>query len=387
MNRLELTPDTLAPLRRGHPWVYRSGVRDLTELPPPGHTVQLLDAKGRPAAFGLADAGPIAVRVLGRHAEPIDELIARRIGHAAALRPALVPPQTNAYRVVNGEGDGLPGLIVDRYDHTAVVRVYGACWEPHLPAIVSAAAAIDGVATVLRRFGVRRVDGRQGAEVLSGPDPGDAIVVVEQGLKFISRPYTGQKTGLFLDQREHRIRMAMHSADKTVINLFAYNGGFSVHAAARGARRVISVDIASAALDDARENFRLNGLDPGVHEFVATDAFKWQPDSPADVVICDPPSLTHGKESDAAARRAYRDLAALSGAMVRPGGLLASASCTARLNWDRWEQSVREGVAKTGRWSWLWRAAEPPDHPVALGHPEGRYLKFALLGRHRARFD
>ena len=159
---------------------------------------------------------------------------------------------------------------------------------------------------------------------------------------------------------------------------------FSVHAAAAGATRH-GVDIAQGALDDAR-GFRLDGLDPKQHSFVAEDVFKWTPDVQVDAVICDPPSLTHGKGADANARRVYRDLAQRSATMVRPGGLLASASCTARLNWERWEQAVREGVGKTGRWSWLWRAAEPPDHPVALGHPEGRYLKFALLRRHPARF-
>ena len=253
--------------------------------------------------------------------------------------------------------------------------------------IVEATRQIQGIQSVMRRFGVRRVDGREGATVLFGPDPGEPIVIREAGLRFLARPVTGQKTGLFLDQREHRIRMGRHCADRTLVNLFAYNGGFSVHAAANGARRVISVDIAAGALEDAAENFRLNGLNPNEHEFIATDVFKWTPETAADVVICDPPSLTHGKESDGAARKAYKDLAERSGAMVRPGGLLASASCTARLNWDRWEQSVREGVAKTGRWSWLWRAAEPPDHPVALGHPEGKYLKFALLSRHKSRFD
>lgn len=387
MNRVELTPDTLAPLRRGHPWVYRSGLANPSELPEPGVPVHLVDAKGKPAAFGLSDEGPIAVRVLGRHPEPLPDLLHRRIQHAAALRASLVPDQTDAYRVLNGEGDGLPGLIVDRYDHTAVIRLYGHCWEPHLETLVLAASQLPNIETVIRRYGVRRVDGREGAEVLSGPNPGDEIIVREAGLRFIARPFTGQKTGLFLDQREHRIRMANHAEGLTVVNLFAYNGGFSVHAAARGAKRVVSVDIAAAALDDAKENFRLNGLDPGSHDFVATDVFKWNPDAQADLVICDPPSLTHGKDSDGAARKAYRDLATLSGGMVRPGGLLASASCTARLSWDRWEQAVREGATRAGRWSWLWRAGEPPDHPVAVGHPEGRYLKFALLTRHRARFE
>jgi 23S rRNA (cytosine1962-C5)-methyltransferase len=387
MIAIRLTPDTLGPLRRGHPWVYTSGLADPEELPEPGVPVRLLDTKGKAAGFGLADDGPIAVRVLDRHPEAIDVLIRRRIIGAAAMRAGLVPADTNAFRLVNGEGDGLPGLVVDRYDHTAVLRLYGSCWEPHMETIVEATRQIQGIQSVMRRFGVRRVDGREGAEVLFGPDPGEPIVIREAGLRFLARPVTGQKTGLFLDQREHRIRMGRHCADRTLVNLFAYNGGFSVHAAANGARRVISVDIAAAALEDAAENFRLNGLNPDEHEFIATDVFKWTPEGAADVVICDPPSLTHGKESDGAARKAYKDLAERSGAMVRPGGLLASASCTARLNWDRWEQSVREGVAKTGRWSWLWRAAEPPDHPVALGHPEGKYLKFALLSRHKSRFD
>jgi 23S rRNA (cytosine1962-C5)-methyltransferase len=387
MIAIRLTPDTLGPLRRGHPWVYTSGLADPEELPEPGVPVRLLDTKGKAAGFGLADDGPIAVRVLDRHPEAIDVLIRRRIIGAAAMRTGLVPADTNAFRLVNGEGDGLPGLVVDRYDHTAVLRLYGSCWEPHMETIVEATRQIQGIQSVMRRFGVRRVDGREGAEVLFGPDPGEPIVIREAGLRFLARPVTGQKTGLFLDQREHRIRMGRHCADRTLVNLFAYNGGFSVHAAANGARRVISVDIAAAALEDAAENFRLNGLNPDEHEFIATDVFKWTPEGAADVVICDPPSLTHGKESDGAARKAYKDLAERSGAMVRPGGLLASASCTARLNWDRWEQSVREGVAKTGRWSWLWRAAEPPDHPVALGHPEGKYLKFALLSRHKSRFD
>jgi len=281
----------------------------------------------------------------------------------------------------------LSGLIIDRYDHTAVIRIYGACWEPHLDAIVQAVQSVDGIHTIMRRFGVRRVDGREGAEVLSGPDPGEPFVIHEAGLKFLVRPVSGQKTGLFLDQREHRIRIGQHSKGATVINLFAYNGGFSVHAAAGGAKRVLSVDISKAALEDAKENFKLNGFDPTEHEFIAEDVFKWAPDHRADLVICDPPSLTHGKNADDNARRVYRDLAQRSSTMVRPGGLLASASCTARLNWDRWEQAVREGVSKTGRWAWLWRAAEPPDHPVALGHPEGHYLKFTLLRRQQSRFD
>ena len=207
MIRIQVTQDTLSPLRRGHPWVYDSGLAHPDDRPPAGAEVQLIDAKGKPVAFGLADDGPIAIRVLDRHPEKLKSLIDRRVQGAAKNRPPILPADTNTYRMLNGEGDGLSGLIIDRYDHTAVLRIYGACWEPHLEAVVSALQSVDGIQTILRRFGVRRVDGREGAEVLIGPDPGEPIIVREAGLKFLARPYTGQKTGLFLDQREHRIHI------------------------------------------------------------------------------------------------------------------------------------------------------------------------------------
>lgn len=378
MERLPLTSDAIGPVRRGHPWVYADGVKSRA---PAGTPVQLCDERGRPVAFALADDGPIAARVLARHAEPVPRLLARRIAAAAAERPAVLPADTDAYRVVNGPGDALPGVVVDRYAHVAVLRLYSAAWTPWLDALTQAIADIPGVTTVLRRLGVRRVDGATGAERLHGPALDGPVIVKESGLRFLARPEVGQKTGLFLDQREHRRFVAGMASGTTVANLFAYTGGFSVHAAAAGAQRVITVDISEPALEDARENFRLNGLDPDAHAFVAADAFGWTPDRPVDILVCDPPNLSHGKSSDRAAYVAYRDLNRTVGAHVRPGGLLATASCTARLARERWEQAVREGLRSAGRWSWLWRAAEPPDHPVALDHPEGRYLKFAVLRR------
>lgn len=378
MHRLPLTADAIGPVRRGHPWVYADGVK---ERAPAGTPVQLSDERGRPVAFALADEGPIAARVLSRHAEPVPRLIARRVAAAAADRSGILPDGTDAYRVVNGPGDALPGIVVDRYAHVAVVRLYSAAWSPFLEPLTRAVADIPGIKTVLRRLGVRRVDGASGVELLHGPEFKGPVIVRESGLRFLARPDVGQKTGLFLDQREHRCFVATLSSGATVANLFAYTGGFSVHAAAAGAARVITVDISEPALADARENFRLNAMDPRMHEFVCADAFGWTPDLPVDVLICDPPNLSHGKSSDRAAYVAYRDLNRTVGTHVRPGGLLASASCTARLSRERWEQAVREGLRSAGRWSWLWRAAEPPDHPVALDHPEARYLKFAVLRR------
>lgn len=349
--------------------------------PRAGEPVQLRDPKGKPVGFGLADDGPVAVRVLGRHPEPVGPLLHRRIRIAAERRPRLVPAHTDVWRMVNAAGDGLPGLVVDRYASLAVLRVYGACWEPYVDDIVAAVRAVPGITHVARRLGVRRVDGDDGLVSLAGGNAPEVLVVHEAGLKFLVRPGIGQKTGLFIDQREHRIRVGQCARDADVVNLFAYTGGFSVHAAAAGARRVTTVDIAPEAIADAQENFRLNGIPVDKHAFVTADAFSWRPTQPADLVVSDPPNLSPGKKSDQRARTAYRDLAAHSGGMVAPEGILATASCTARLSRQRWEESVSEGLRRVGRWSWLWRADEPPDHPVGMGHPEGRYLKFGLVMR------
>jgi 23S rRNA (cytosine1962-C5)-methyltransferase len=367
---------------RGHPWVYAGGV--VEPVPPPGTPVQLLDAKGRPAAFGLTDAGDVVVRVLGRHAEPIPALIAARVASALAHRARVIPPETDAYRLLHGEGDGLPGVVVDRYGDVGVLRLYAGCWEPHMPALIDALMAVPGMRSLLRRLGVRRVDGDSGAVPAAGAPAPERLVVQECGLRFVVRPYTGQKTGLFLDQREHRRWIGGVSAGATVLNLFAYTGGFSVYAAAAGAKRVVTVDISAPAIEDARENFRLNGLDPAAHGFEVRDVFTATKEAlggPFSVVVCDPPALSHDKKADGNARAGYRDLATLAGQLVAQDGLLATASCTARLSQDKWEEAVREGLRKAGRWSWVWRAAEPPDHPVALDHLEGRYLKFAALRR------
>ncbi len=379
MKRLAITADTVGPIARGHPWVYRDGLA--SESFPAGTPVQLRDPRGRPVGFGLADDGPVAVRMLARHPEDVPKLIRRRIHSAAQRRTRLLPPATTAWRVVNGAGDGLPGIVVDRYGPLAVLRLYGACWEPFIDDLIETLRGLPGIHTVVRRLGVRRVDGDDGLEHLHGAPTPATLVVEEAGLRFLVRPEVGQKTGLFIDQREHRIRVGRCARGVDVINLFAYTGGFSVHAAAGGARRVVTVDIAPDAIEDAKENFRLNGLPVDQHGFEVADAFAWTPPTPAGLVICDPPNLSTGRKSDSRARTAYRDLATRSGQMVTEDGVLATASCTARLTSDRWTEAVAEGLRKCGRWAWLWRAGEPPDHPVAQSHPEGRYLKFALAAR------
>lgn len=382
LKRLALTHDTVGTVARGHPWVYREGVIGSAGV---GEPVELVDGKGKRVAWGLFEPGPIAVRVLGRDPMAVGKLLEMRLATAFSLRRQLASDlgDTDAYRVCHGEGDRLPGLVVDRYGDTFVLRLYARAWEKHIGAVVDALRS-QGVARIWRRFGVGKVDDREGGEVLLGPEPADEIVVREHGMKLLARVKVGQKTGLFLDQREHRLKIRGWASGRSVTNLFSYNGGFSVAAALGGATRVTTVDIAPAAVEDARAIFRLNGIDPSRHGFEVADVFSWK-GPPADLVVCDPPSLTHDKESDAPARKAYRDLHRQILPMI--GGWLATSSCTARLSWDRWEEAVREGLGHGGpglpdaRWSRLYTGSEPPDHPVGLSHPEGRYLKFMLITR------
>lgn len=380
--RLVVPASTLTPIHQGHPWVYR----DVAVRSEAGKPVLICDDRGRVHAWGLADTGVIAVRLLGRGEPPtadVRALLRARILDCDAFRARLAPEHTDAWRVVHGEGDGLPGLVVDRYGPVAVVRLYAACWVPHLEAITDAVAALPWVQHVVRRLGVERVDGGQGLVALRGPPCPEVVVVQEAGMRLLVRPAIGQKTGMFLDQRLHRQMVRGWSRDVGLAaNLFAYHGGFSVAAALGGAKRVLTLDIAPEAIADAKENFRLNGIDPSAHGFLATDVFAWRSEVPIDLLIVDPPALTRDRKNVGAARSAYRKLHRQLAPMVAEGGLLCTSSCTAWLDDATWKGEVTAGlVANRGAWSWVWGSGAPPDHPVALGHAEGNYLKFAALRR------
>lgn len=365
-------------LAAGHPWLIGEPVSAS-----PGTLVELV-CDGEAVGWGLADAGRITARVLGRGRAPSESLarvIADRVRRADGIRTRLLDPRTDAYRLVSSAGDGLPDLIVDRYGELAVVRIYSAAWVSHLDAIVASLSALPWCTTVARRLGVTRVDDSQGLELLAGPAPAELLVVREGDMVLPVRPYVGQKTGLFLDQRAHRALVRGWSSGRLVANLFAYNGGFSVAAALGGAARVTTVDLAPEAVADAREAFRLNGLDPDEHVFEVADVFAWRPRETVDFLIVDPPALTRGKKTDDAAARAYRRLHRQLGPHLPRDGLLASSSCTSRMSLAEWRSVVGGALAEVGDWSWHHVSGEPPDHPVSAGHNEGHYLKFALLRR------
>jgi 23S rRNA (cytosine1962-C5)-methyltransferase len=376
------------PLERaisgGHPWVYADALEGTRGLPV-GAEVELLTRNGRPLARGLYDpSSPIALRIytLDRK-EAIDAaFVERRLGRALSLRR--FGDDTNAYRWCNGEGDLLPGVVLDRYDHVVVARFDGAAARTLAPLVIGAVQKLAPAIGVDRLY--ERADRRMGGgvgEVLWGATPPARVPIREHGVAFSVDVLRGQKTGFFLDQRENRRRLRGWARGLRVANLFSYSGGFSVNAALGGATTVTSVDLAKAAVDAAREHFAQNGLDPAAHGFVAADAFDWlkaQPRAAWDLIVTDPPSFAPSEKALDAALAAYRDLNAAAAGLLVAGGTLCAASCSSHVSMDAFLGSLGEASRQARRpFTVLEAHGQPQDHPSPAGFPEGRYLKFVRL--------
>ena len=369
-------------VRRGHPWVYRDSVAGGGELRD-GAPVELHTRDGRPLARGFWDASsPIAVRVLEsggpghRFAEP-DTLIVQRLSTALERRlERLDLTRTNAFRWVHGEGDLLPGIHVDVYAAVAVVRFDGggarAFYEPLESCLRLAADGRLPLDAVIDRDDRQDSAGQSEREVL------------EDGLRFSVDLAHGQKGGLFLDQRENRQLVAELARGKSVLNLFGYTGGFSVHAAANGARRTDTVDLARPAIEAARRNFALNRLSDADAGFHAVDAFAFlaaavERGDQWDIVVSDPPSFAPRKDAVPAARKAYERLHGLAASVTRPGGWLCASSCSSHFGKEQFLHSIDAGARRAGRrWALEGLHGAAFDHPVLPAFPEGDYLKFAV---------
>jgi 23S rRNA (cytosine1962-C5)-methyltransferase len=352
----------------------------------PGDLAVVFDDHRRFAAIGLYDpTSPIRVRILHQgDPVPIDDAwFHDRIGSAFAQRAMVdTDGRTNAYRVVHGENDGLPGLVIDRYDTTAVIKAYTAAWLPHVRAVVAGLPPELRERVVLR---LGRLAGRDAAAfdgvAVVGALPDAPVPFREAGLSFEADVVRGQKTGHFLDQRENRIRVGELAGGRTVLDVFACTGGFSVHAAAGGATEVVGVDQSAPALALAQRNMALNpSAATGTrHEVIVGDAFAAMSDLAAarrrfDVVVVDPPSFASRRDQVPAARRAYARLTALAVALVAPGGTLVQASCSSRVTADDFYATVERAARAAGRPLRVTaRTGHPPDHPI--GFPEGAYLK------------
>lgn len=370
----------------GHPWVYRDQLAPGLSYPG-GAWVQAQCGGWR--GWGLWDAtSPIALRIFSTVRMPDAAWIAQRVQAAWDLRAPLRQTATNAYRVVFGEGDGVPGITVDLYDTYAVIATYADSVRTLLPHVVAALHEIVPVRGILERL---PRDERAGTghdhvktRLLWGAPPPADLVVEEHGLKFRANVFAGQKTGLFLDHRENRHFLESWSYGRRVLNCFSYTGAFSVYAAWGGATDIVSCDIAPAAAEDARTNFALNGFNPHNYEFLVQDCFELleqyaRAGRAFDLVILDPPSFATARKQMHAALRAYTKLNHLALRCVAPGGFLASASCTSQVAPEQFRAMLAEAAQLAERRLQIVHdAGQPLDHPVPAHFPEGRYLKFVL---------
>jgi 23S rRNA (cytosine1962-C5)-methyltransferase len=370
---VELKPS----LQRGHPWVYQD------HLPPnlryaPGSWVEVRCGGFR--AIGLFDPdSPIAIRLYTHDRVPDEGWVARQVERAWRRRePLRLEGSTNAYRLINGEGDGMPGIVVDLYGPFAALRLDSTVVEGLVPAVLRAVERCAGTKGICRKT-------EQGLEVLSGRAPARGLIVEEHGVRFHADLAEGQKTGLFLDHRENRRSLAGWCKGRSVLNLFSYTGGFSLYAARAGATHVVSVDRAPEAMNRALDNVRLNGLDESAHELVTADALQYleqaaQAGRRFDVVISDPPSFARAKNQRHRALRAYERLHTLALGALSSGGLLAAASCTSQVDPESFRASIAAAAGRAQRRLQIVAdTGHALDHPIMIGHPEGRYLKFVVV--------
>ncbi len=388
--QLELSKDLGRHLRAGHPWVFRQALL----RPPkasPGEVVDIL-AGGKFVARGLYDPiSPIAVRLYSRdREEPLDRaFFVRRVAQAVHAREGLIDStQTDSYRLIHGESDFLPAVVVDRYGTFAVMKLYSAALTPHRADLVEAIRrAVPGLIGIFGRDEVGREDDEGGAgsgQVLWGDPPPELLRIRENGLSLWVDIRRGQKTGMFLDQRENRFALRRYARGREVLNCFSYTGGFSVNAAIGGASKVLSLDSDGDAIGLSRKNFELNGLDPAAHEFMIGDVFKWlaqwkQSGRRFDLVILDPPAFAKSQSKVPAALAGYAAINRAALQLIRPGGILCTASCSARVSSEAFAGAVAEAAGKLDlQLQLLEERGQPPDHPVSVQFAQGRYLKFLV---------
>ncbi len=393
--RVTLRKRLARAIRGGHPWIYRDA---LVAVPPIGNgtVVLVVDPNDRPLACGFWDAdSPIAVRVLGdvRQADLPAE-IERRIGEALARRlESIDRRETDAFRWIHGEADRLPGIHVDVYGGALSLRYDGAgarVFYRDLPERLREIAgradlAVESVVERRPRQAGGGGEAPTGALSVLGATPAGEIEIRENGLRFGVDLLRGQKGGLFLDQRENRALVRTLSAGRRVLNLFGYTGGFSIYAAAGGARETVTVDVAAPAIAAARRNFERNGLPADPAQFVAEDAFTFLARAAAagerfDLVVSDPPSFAPNRRALSTGLGAYRRLHRLCAGVTAPGGILCAASCSSHVGRDAFVASVHDGAREAGRRAELRELHGAAfDHRVVPQFPEGDYLKFAVF--------
>lgn len=388
-HRILLKPERDGSVNARHPWIFSGAVDRVESLAgaEDGDPCDVLNAKGEWIARGtLHRSSQIVCRVLTWRKEPIDHgFFLRRIDDAWALRSRTVDvSETDAYRLVNAEGDRIPGLIVDRYGDFLVVQCLTAgmlrlepFWRDALVERFAPRAIVDRSERAVRD---PSVVGRNAA--IHGDPPSEPVWVRESGFRYRVHLGLGQKTGFYLDQRENRALAGSLAAGRDVLNGFAYTGAFGMHAARGGARSVVQVESSAPALEEARAHWETNGLSSDIVTHVHQDVFRFLREDQRlfDLIVLDPPPYAKDRASVDRASRAYKDLNLWAIRRLAPGGILMTFSCSQHIGVDLF-QKILFGAAKDARASmqWLRRLGPGVDHPVHMDHPQGEYLKGFLL--------
>ena len=383
-------------LRRFHPWVFSGAVHHIEGEPTEGDLVRVLTAQGDFIAVGHWQIGSIAVRVLSFEDEPIDKAFwTKRLQVAYDMRRAIGVADrkdNDIYRLVHGEGDNLPGLIVDMYGETAVMQAHSV--GMHVCRMEIAEALKEVLGDVLQNIYYKSETtlpfkaelGQENGFILQNSkfkiQNNVDDIAVENGLRFHIDWLKGQKTGFFVDQRDNRSLVEQYSKGRKVLNMFCYTGGFSVYAMRGGAQLVHSVDSSAKAVDLVNENIRLNFPDDNRHEAFAEDAFKYL-DSIQDsynLIILDPPAFAKHRDAIRHAIKGYTKLNAKAMEKIQSGGILFTFSCSQAITKEQFRMAVFTAAAITGRKvRILHQLHQPADHPINIYHPEGEYLKGLVL--------
>ena len=399
MTTVHLKPHKEESLLRFHPWVFSGAIRSI-ELdadyphaqPQEGEIVKVLDCKGNTLGVGHYQIGSIAVRILEFGVEELPtDFWKKRIAAAYGVRESLglVTEENNTYRLIHGEGDFLPGLIVDVYADTAVIQAHSVGMHYHreeiAQAIVEAVAQVDKVYyksddTLPHKA---HIQGDRVGYLIGGDKVEDKeFWAKENGLSFRIDWLRGQKTGFFIDQRDNRSLLEQYAKDKDVLNMFCYTGGFSVYALRGGAKKVHSVDVSQKAVDLVRSNVAYNFGENAPHEAFAEEAFEFMTKNTNtyDLIILDPPAFAKHRDAVKNALRGYQRLNAKGIQSIRPGGILFTFSCSQAIDKDMFRLAVFSAAAQVGRKvRILHQLHQPADHPINIYHPEGEYLKGLVL--------
>ena len=376
-------------LKRFHPWVFSGAIAGANGKLNEGDVVRIVSNENELMGYGHYQIGSIAVRMLTFREEKIDHAFwVTRLSEALRLRKALQltgRADNNIYRLVHGEGDRLPGLVIDVYGKTAVMQAHSVGMhmsrEQIADALIEASEGlIDNVYYKSETTLPFKADLHQENGFLRGHDEGN--VAVENGLKFHIDWLRGQKTGFFVDQRENRSLLEHYAKGRNVLNMFCYTGGFSVYAMRGGANLVHSVDSSAKAIDLTRANAEMNFPGDARHEAFAEDAFKFleQAGSNYDLIVLDPPAFAKHKDALPRALKGYTRLNAIAFRKIKPGGIVFTFSCSQAVNKDQFRLAVFTAAAQSGRHvRILHQLHQPADHPINIYHPEGEYLKGLVL--------